>query len=296
MKKNILCLVLTLIFISSLQVSAKTNPPPRTYGYYHSHHSSSPNYVVRSDYQRDEHNFVDCDKHSLIKETTVNYYSNGNKFAYSYYTILTSGGTILESDCTDVKHTIFENKHYIIFKKGKYYKIMDGDGKIISNRNYSYLSEISKNRWLAKVDKKFGVIDLNEKIIVPIKYKSFEKISNNLFITNLNGYYGIQDADNNIYVKNEFDKITPLYDTYVLKKMGKYGLADINAKVILDTAHDDIKSLGEYILIKKDNKCGLLDFSGIPITKLEYKKFDLKRNVLYGKTTENKWIKIFDEI
>lgn len=297
MKKNILCIVLTFIFISSLQVSAKTNPPPRPpHGYYHPHYSSSSNYIVRSDYMRDEHSFVDCDKHSLIKETTINYYSNGNKFAYSNYTILSSDGSILESDCSDVKHIIFENKHYIIFKKGKYYKIMDGDGKTISNRNYSSLSELSKNRLLAKIDKKYGVIDLNEKVIVPIKFKSFEKVSNDLYLTNLNGYYGIQDVENNVLIKNEYDKIIPLYDTYILKRIGKYGLVDINGKIILDSDHDCIKALGEYILVEKDNKYGLLSSSCEPLTKLIYKKIKLKRNILYAKTQENLWIKILEEI
>lgn len=294
MKKIVFLFTICLLFMSSTEVFAKPtqhhNMHSRPPHYYHS--SSSSNYIVRSDYVRDEHNFVDCNEHSLIKETTIHYYSNGNKRAYSYYTILTADGTVLESDCTDVKHTIFNDKHYIIFKKGKFYKIMDGKGTVISSRNYKKLSELEKNRLLARIDKKYGVIDLQENIIVPIKYKSLEKVNKNFYISNLNGYYGILNIENNILIDNVFDKITPLYDTYILKKQGKYGLADINAKIILDPQHDKIEPLGEYILVKKDGKYGLLDFSGKPILALSYKKIKLKRNVLYAKTQNNEWITV----
>ena len=184
MKKIIFLFTFCFIFLNVSQAFAKPTHHPSTYTH-HPHHynsSSSTNYIVRSDYIRDEHKFIDCKEHSLIKETTVNYYSNGSKRAYSYYTILNSDGSVLESECTDVKHTVLEAKHYITFKKGKYYKIMDGKGNIISTRNYKKLSELSKNRLLARIDKKYGIIDLNENIIVPIKYKKIEQIGQNLFI------------------------------------------------------------------------------------------------------------------
>ena len=292
MKKIIFLFAFCYIFLNVSQAFAK---PPHHSGVYtrpphHYHSSSSANYLVRSDYIRDEHTFVDCNEHSLIKETTVNYYSNGNKRAYSYYTILGADGSVLESDCTDVKHTIYDGKHYIIFKKGKYYRIMDGKGSVISSRIYKKLSELSKNRYLAKIDKKYGIIDLNEKIIVPIKYKSIEKATGKLYITNLNNYFGMIDSENNIYLKNEFDKIKPLYDTYIIKKKGQYGLMDINGKLILDPEHDKIEALGEYILVKKDGLYGLLDYSGYPVLALSYKKIKLKRNILSAKNQNNEWV------
>ena len=145
MKKIVFLLLISALFLSTSSAFAKPTHYPSSYThpshYYNS--GSSSNYVVRSDFIRDEHTFPDCKDHSLIKETTVNYYSNGSKRAYSRFTILDSKGAVLESDCTDVKHTIYDNKHYIVLKKGKYYKIMDGNGNIISSRNYKKLSELS---------------------------------------------------------------------------------------------------------------------------------------------------------
>ncbi|MBQ8887060.1 MAG: WG repeat-containing protein [Candidatus Gastranaerophilales bacterium] len=298
MKKIIFGLIICTLFLSASSVFAKSTHRPSTYTHHphHYHSSSSSNYIVRSDYIRDEHTFPDCIEHSLIKETTVNYYSNGSKRVHSRYTILGSKGAVLESDCTDVKHSIYDNKHYIVFKKGKYYKIMEGNGNIISTRNYKKLSELSKNRLLARIDKKYGIIDLNENIIVPIKYKSFESANSDLYIVNLNGYYGILNSENNIFLTSEFDKIKPLYDTYIVKKQGKYGLVDITGKLILDPEHDKITSLGEYILVKKAGKYGLLDYSGKPILALTYKKIKQKRNVLYAKNQNNEWITVNSNI
>lgn len=291
MKKLIFILTLTLL-ISTTIVEAKPTGKPNRSNYHHHHSSSSSNYIIKSDYIRDEHNFANCDEHSVIKETTINYYSNGNKRAYSYYTILNNDKTVLESDCTDVKHTIYENKHYIIYKKGKYYRIIDGEGNVISMRNYTKLQELTPNRFLAKINKKYGIIDLNENIIVPIKYKSIEQVQKDLFITNLNGYYGMMDSSNNIFIKNDYDKITSLYDTYILKRIGNYGLADKNAKIIYVPKYDKIKALGEYILIKKDNKYGVLDANGNKITEIKYKKIKLDRNILKGKNKLNIWEEI----
>ena len=291
MKKLVVCLI--LLGVMGLTAEAKPTHSHNRSHYPHSHHSSSSsNYIVKTDYIRDEHNFVNCNEHSVIKETTVNYYSNGNKRAYSYYTILSNDGTILQSDCTDVKHTIYENKHYILYKKGKYYRIIDGEGTVISMRNYKKLQELSQNRLLAKIDKKYGIIDLNEKIIVPIKYKSFEQIQKDLFITNLNGYYGILNSENNILIKNDYEKITPIYDVYILKRMGKFGLANNKAEIIFNAEYDKIKSLGEYLLIKKDNKYGVLNAQGEKISEIKYKKIKLDRNILKGKNKLNRWEEI----
>lgn len=293
MKKLLFTLFILLCFTSTIVEAKPTNNAHRgSYPHHHHSSSSSSNYVIKTDYIRDEHNFANCDEHSVIKETTVNYYSNGNKRAYSYYTILNNDGTVLESNCTDVKHTIFEDTHYIIYKKGKYYRIIDGDGKVVSIRNYTKLQELIPNRFLARIDKKYGIIDLKENVIVPLKYKSFEQVQKDLFLTNLNGYYGLMNSSNQIFIENDYDKITPIYDTYVLKRMGKYGLADYNANLIYEPKYDKIKSLGEYILIEKDNKIGVLNSKGKAITEIKYKKVKLDRNTLKGKNAHNVWKEI----
>ena len=275
MKKSIICLILGFIISSNSAVLA--------------HHCHSHYYVTYKDYYQDELNFANCDKHYAIKETTVYYYSNGTRRSYVTNTIYNNDGAILASGCSDVKHFVYNKKHYFTFYQNKKYQIIDEFGNFISINNYKQMQEIAPNRLLVKLDKKYGVIDLNNNIITPIKYKEFKQIGPNLFLTKLNGYYGMADNSNNIFIKNEYDKIKPLYDTYLLKKYDKYGLADKNGKFILLAEFDDIEKLGEYILIKKDNKYGVLDSSGNIISNPIYKKIRLERNTLQGKLAGNCW-------
>lgn len=260
----------------------------------HCHHSH--NYVTHTNYFQEEQHFANCNKHSLLNETTVYYYANGTRNSYTTSTIYNNDGTILESGCYNVKHLIYNNKHYFTFYKNKRYQIIDENGNYLSVKNYKYMKEIAPNKLLVKLDKKYGVIDFNEKIITPIKYKKFEQVEQNLFITQLNGYYGMCDNANNILIKNENDTIKPLYETYLLKKMGNYGLTDKNGKITLPVEYDKIKKLGEYILIEKDDKFGVLDSTGKIIAKPIYKEIRLNRNNLEGKINKGDWINLQQNI
>ncbi|MBQ8167868.1 WG repeat-containing protein [bacterium] len=261
--------------------------------YAHCHYgSSSCIYVVRSERTQNETNFANCKKHFLMTDTTTNYYSNGTRRTFNNHTVLNSDGSILLTNCSDIKHIIFENKHYFIAKKSKSYQVLDSNGVRLTIRNYKSMSEIAPNKLLVKQDKYYGVIDLHEKTIIPVKYKSFEQIGQNLFLTKLNGYYGMIDNSNNIILKNEYDKISPLYDTYLLKKNNKYGLADLDGNILFETKYEKIKRLGEYILVKNNGKYFVLNSFGTRIDNAEYKKIRLERNELQGKTTDNVYVKL----
>ena len=114
-------------------------------------------------------------------------------------------------------------------------------------------------------------------------FKKLLKVSPNLYLTKLTGYYGLMNIRCEVLIKNEYEKIRPLYDTFVLKKYGKYGLVDINGKVILDAENDKIKKLGEYILVKKDGLYQVYSANGDLLSDKFYKKVRIERNVLQGK-------------
>lgn len=275
MKKRFICFISCILLSTNLSVEA--------------HHCSSHYYVTYKDYFQEEHTFNNCKRHSLLKETTVYYYSNGTRRSYTTSTIFNQDGSILETGCSNVKHTIFDKKHYFTFYKNKKYQILDENGNYLSVKEYKSMQEIAPNKLLVKLDKKYGIIDLKENIITPIKYQKFEQIGKNLYLTKLNGYYGMSDDSNNIIIKNEHDSIKPLYETFVLKKYNKLGLVDKNGKTILPVEYDKIKKLGEYIIIKKDNKYGVIDSFGHIIAKPVYKKIRLERNSLKGKLYKNTW-------
>jgi len=244
--------------------------------------------LVGTEQSQYETKFPNCNEHALITETRVNFYSNGSTREYKSHTIINADGTVIISDCSDVKHIIYNKKHYFIAKCGPEYRVLNSDGEYILMRGFKKMEEIAPNRLLVMYEKKYGIIDLNVDTIVPIKYSSFEQIDNNLFITKLNGYYGILDISNNIKIKNEYDSIKPLYDTFLLKKEGKYGLCDLKGNILYEAKYDKIKKLGEYILVKNDKKYFVLDSSGKRLCEKEYRKIRLERNQLQGQE-EGKW-------
>ena len=95
------------------------------------------------------------------------------------------------------------------------------------------------------------------------------------------------DSSNNIILKNEYDKIKRVYDTYILKREGNFGLADVNGQIILPADNDKIKKLGEYILVEKDNKYDVYDSDGNKLNEKSYKNIRLERNILEGKLNKN---------
>ena len=292
MKKIVLSLICCFILSANSVVFAAPHNGCNKAGHNHYHRGSSSSssvYLVRKEFDEKEEFFANCDRHFLLTETTTNYFSDGTRRVYKNYTVFNTDGSTLISGATDIRHIIFENKHYFIAKKNGSYKIIKDNGTEVSHKKYTFMSEITPNKLLVKHDKKYGIIDLSEKTIVPIKYKKFERVGENLFLTNLNGYYGMMDYSNNILIRNEYDKIKPLYDTFILKYKGEYGLANADGEIVLPAKYDKIKKLGEYILVKKDNKFGVLDSSGNWISYIKYKKIKLERNILKGKLENNSW-------
>ena len=289
MKKK-LVLFLCMLFCSGSLVFAKPikTPPPSKSHY----HSSSSSYLVRTDSYSQEHKFPDCDEHKMTSETVVSFYSDGRSSTYTRYTLMNKDGTVIEDNCSDASHVVYKKKHYFIFKKNRKYNLMRTDGELISSRKYTYMREIAPNRLLVRANKKYGVIDLNENTVSPLKYKEIDEVGKNLFITKLNGYYGMMDSSNNILVKNEYNNIKPLYDTFILKKCWDYGLADKYGKVILEPVYDRIKTLGEYILVKQGKDYKIYDATGKLLSDKSYKKVRLKRNVLQGKQIDEEWKEI----
>ena len=259
------------------------------------HSCSSHYYLTHTDYYEEEQTFADCDKHSMLKQTTVYFYSNGTRRTQSLCTIFNKDGSVLISGCSNVQHLIHNKKHYFIFYKNKKYQIIDENSNILTLKNYKKMTRITDDKILVKLNKKFGIINLNEEVIVPIKYKKFEQIEKDLFTTKLNGYWGIINSSGKILVKNEHEKIKPLLNIYLLKKYDKYGLANKKGEIIFETKYDNIKILDEYIVIKKDKKCALLDSYGNLLTDIEYKDFRLNRNSVEAKVPKLGWIKILEQ-
>lgn len=278
MKKIFLSLAFCLLFLSTNSANA--------------HHCHSYAYVTYRDYYREDLVFHNCNKHSVLKETYVYYYSNGTRRTNVVNTIFNNDGSVLVSNCSDVKHFLYNGKHYFSFYKNKKYQIIDEFGEPLTVKNFKMMKEVFPNKFLVKLEKKYGIIDLFENTIVPIKYNKFEQVGKDLFLTKLNGYWGLIDSSGKVFVKNENDKIKQIYNVFILKKDDKYGLANLNGEIVLSTDYDKIEALGEYIVVKKDKKYGVYDSNGNKLTDIIYKKIRLNRNNLEVLQEKN-WIELF---
>ena len=281
------------LFIAIIVISGITTPTfahaHRVHYSGHYHYHSTPTYLVKSEYKKEQMHFPNCSEHILITETNTNYYSNNSQYVYTFYTIMTKNGKVLEEGCTDVNHFVYNKKHYFIVKKNRIYRIIDGYGNTISKRQYSYMNKIGPNKILVKSNKKYGIIDIYENILIPIKFKEFKEKGNNLYITKLNGYYGIVDKKScTQIIKNQYDKIEQIFDIFVLKKCGKYELLDINGNKLSNKTYEKIKNIDEYIIGYTKNNCDIYNSTGKLISSNKYSKVRLKRNTLEG-YYDKKW-------
>lgn len=285
MNKIVVSLLIVLITSLNLKVFAH---------HYHGSNSSRPVYLIQKDYSKNEYKFQNCTKHSLIKETTVYFYSNGTRNVYNNYTVTNSDGSLLLTDCSKINHIIYNNKHYFIFYKNKKYQLIDETGNLITVKKYSKMEEITPNRILVCFDKKYGIIDLEENTIIPIKYNSLTLIDKNIFLTKQNGYFGLIDTNNKVILPNEYDKIKILPEIFIIKKEGYWGFTNEKGKVLLPTEYNSIEVKGEYVIAKKNNTYEIFCQSGNKITNTSYKKIKLERNSLYGKLKNKTWQKVIN--
>ena len=292
MKKILLCVCLVVILGTCAIAKGSHSPTGHNCSsnchHNHPHHTSGSSssehvYLTNTEHNTYEQKFPNCKDHYAITETTTNYYSNGTKNVFSNSTIYNSDGSVLETDCLNIEHIIFDDKHYfIINKKGKGYRIIDDSANVLTTRKYTKMSALENGKILVRYDKKYGVTDLHEKTIIPIKYQQMDIIAKDVFLTKLNGYYGIIDINNNIMVRNDCDKIKMANDVLIIKRYNKYGLASRNGKIIYDIKYDKIKKFGEYMLIKQDKKFGIYNPETKESSQIKYKKIKLERNALKG--------------
>ena len=122
MKKTTILLGLSFLFLTTSVLAH-----PRHYNN-HLHHysgcSSNCVYIIESNNFQEEKSFKNCTNHTLLVNGTTNYYSNGAIRTHYSYSVLNQDKTPLISNCSDIKHIIYNKKHYFIAKQNKYYKII----------------------------------------------------------------------------------------------------------------------------------------------------------------------------
>ena len=191
-----------------------------------------------------------------------------------------------------------DGKHYIISDKNEKYKIVDENGNVVVDNNYSYIEELENNYYIVANGNKNGIIDLSGKAVVDLKYNSIFHLRNTeLLQANISSTYTISLIDKNVmktlvtmdnasvqvkenyvrvYSKTEnryFDfsgkeltnkQVFPNNQLYAKKINDKWGFIDKNGNLKVQNEYDMVTEFNEYGFagIKKDGKWGSVNSKG----------------------------------
>lgn len=211
------------------------------------------------------------------------YYMNHNKFDYEIKTV--------------------SEFNYYIYRDANQYGIINKNGEIIINAEYSNIiipnpeTDIFicyKNETSQVLNSKKEQLFTEYETVQPIKLKNvastlaYEK---SILMYKKDGLYGLIDFKGNIIVENKYDTIENLQPTegkFLVAKDGKYGVIDLKGNVLVDLEYDEIISDGYYtekdnykksgfiVSIKSEDgfKYGYIDYTGKDILDMKYNQIE----------------------
>lgn len=148
-----------------------------------------------------------------------------------------------------------DNKHYIVYGEDGIYKIIDENGNVVIDKNYTNIEEVENNYFIVANDRNNGIIDLSGKSLVDLKYNSIFKIDNtNLLQANISSTSTVS-------------------------------LINQNMQVVVTMPEAEIDVTDEYIRVYSENDNKYFDYSG---NELQAKDI-FTNNTLFAKKINNKW-------
>lgn len=231
-------------------------------------------------------------------------YINAKKGEEIY--VLDLNGNKIENTDIVSKVPTKDGQNYIVSDKNEIYKVVNKDGNIIIDKNYSYIEEIKDNFFIVANGNKNGIIDLSGKALVDLKYSSIFKLEGtdllqaNISATNTisliskdmqviatmdnaavkveNGYVVLYSNTENKYFDYSGKTLTnkevyPNNLLYAKLINEKWGFVDKNGNLKVQNEYDMVTEFNEYGFagIKKDDKWGVIDSNGEIIQKPIYK-------------------------
>lgn len=190
-----------------------------------------------------------------------------------------------------------DGKHYIVSDYNEIYKIIDENGNVVIDNNYTYIEEINNNYYIVGNNNKNGIIDLTGKAVVDLKYNSIFKIDGTdllqanisekntislidknmkILVTMDNANIEIKDNYTRIYSETEnryfndsgkelsAKEVFPNNGLYAKQINEKWGFVDSNGDLKIQNEYDMVTEFNEYGFagIKKDGKWGSINLKG----------------------------------
>ena len=190
-----------------------------------------------------------------------------------------------------------DGKHYIISDENEDYNIIDAEGNVVINKNYSYIEELDNNYYIVANSNRNGIIDLSGKFMVDLKYNSIYKLgdtqviqanissTNTVSLINSNmqtivtmdnaavevkkDYIRVYSETENRYFDYQGKELTnkevfPENQLYAKKINDKWGFVDRNGNLTVQNEYDMVTEFNQYGFagIKKDGKWGSINSNG----------------------------------
>lgn len=220
--------------------------------------------------------------------------------------ILDIDGNIIEDTNILSKVPTEDKNHYIVSDKNEKYKIIDAEGNIVVDKEYSYIEEVHDNYYIVANGNKNGIIDLSGKAIVDLKYSSIfqlegtELLQANISSTSMvslidrnmkviasmdNAGVQVKDGYVQLYSKTEnryfdfngkeltYKEIYPNNKLYAKKINEKWGFVDANGNLKVQNQYEMVTEFNEYGYagIKMNEKWGVIDSNGNIVQEPVYK-------------------------
>ena len=198
-----------------------------------------------------------------------------------------------------------DKQHYIVYGLDGYYKIIDTQGNIVVDNNYTNIEEVGNNYFIVANDKSNGIIDLSGKSLVELKYNSIVKLGNtDLLQANISSTSTISLINKNMQIVGTMDNANiAVEDSYIriysntenkyfdfngnelqakdvfpnnklfAKQIGnKWGFVDNSGNLKVQNEYDMVTEFNEYGFagIKLDDKWGVIDENGNIIAEPVY--------------------------
>lgn len=198
-----------------------------------------------------------------------------------------------------------DGNYSIVYGEDEIYKVIDNNGNVVIDKNYTYIEEIENNNFIVATYNNNGIVDLTGKSLVDLKYNSIFKLDNtemlqaNISSTNtitlINKSMeviatmdeaGIEVKDNYVVLYSEtgikyFDytgkelnakEIFPNNKLYAKRINDKWGFVDVDGNVKIQNEYDMVTQINEYGFagIEKDGKWGVINDNGEIVVEPKY--------------------------
>ena len=198
-----------------------------------------------------------------------------------------------------------DGKHAIVYGEDGIYKIIDENGNVVIDKNYTNIEEIDNNYYIVASDRNNGIIDLSGKSLVDLKYNSIVKLDNTeLLQANISSTSTVSLINKNMEVVVTMDEATiDVQDNYIrlysatenkyfdysgnelqakdvfpnnslfAKKINdKWGFVDKDGNLKVQNEYDMVTEFNSYGFagIKLDGKWGVINSNGDVIQEPVY--------------------------